>query len=726
MMQSKAKIIIVSILSALVLLFVSFGLTFAGGVVAKADSDVAISITGTNDYATNYTGNITLKISISNPSGLQIVGGQLDLYYDSSAFTYDSCSDKSGWSMQATADPGGNSYIRILFMDNSLNGTTSANFALCELKFTVASVSAQEYSFTPQNIKLTKMEGTTATKIDISQEAFKVSFHTPSSDTTVSSITVKANGSSGATLAGTWSGSTYSVTNAVEYTLTKVNIAVSATSSKANVSGVGDKTLSYTNNVANVKFTVTAEDGTSAEYTVKITRAAANTNTNATLVFTSTDDSLSIGQIALDSATLSYEVSESVPYALRLGVVSAAVTPSAGTSQVNSFKLNGNAYTAGSAMNLEVGANTLTVSVVSQGSAATSDYTVVLNVTAGNSDTAYKKIYISDSSGNELSWDSGLSITLTTAQTSGLTLHASAETQSSKVLIDGEEREQMALSLKSGSNKIEVQIVAEDGASETYTVTVTVMNAGTGESDYSVDLKFYAGGVQCTLRKSNNAYYATFNDNVTTLKISVTTSDETDDIFIAAYAGSTIRGVAGSGEALSFSSDMTEAQIQINRTSGETLTYRVVFVLIATSAATDYIVVGGDVVFSISQSDFVSENFSVIEQEVNVGSKQDSISFYLDVPENVTVESLYGATAPSVSGLRYTVSASSLTAGNNTIILRLEDKSAGISKLYVLNVVKAESGEKTTFLVMFIVFLVLFVAAACVIIYFVLKYIRAK
>lgn len=746
MLKMRTKSILIAL--AVMLVSVVCAILSMGAATTHSDA-VTVKLSESTVLTTVQEVTLTLSVEHSGDNGVGAVQGNIT--YDSTMFSIgedDFELKTTGWDSDSQIIVSAGN-IKIMFSANNTKGDVKGNFDVAVLKFkkigSPTDGSSYNFAFKENDDDFeVACASTTGVYTNATGSNGKITFRAPSSDASLKLITVRESSSSGNVLAGTWSNDnkTYTVTSKVAYTLANVYISAEKNETNATVSGTGVKNLTFNDNVATVSFTVTAEDGSKVDYSVIIERTPADTNTNATLSLSSSDASLTFESISLASGTTEYTVSAQVPYILRSGVVSAAATPVQSTSRVTGYQLNGASYTENAKMNLEVGDNTLTITVVSQGSptpAATTVYTVKISVIAGNSDTAYEKIYISDDGGNELNWDSGLSITLTTSQISGLTLHAAAQTSSSKVYIDGVETTSKSLTLSVGNNSFVVKIEAEDGQYEEYTVTVTVMSAGTS-NDYSVDFKFYAGGVQCSLRNFNNTYYAQFYDNVTSLRVTVTTSDSADDVFIGVYAGNALKGLADSGDNIAYSSDITEIKVQIQRSSGEMLTYTIALVAMSSSATENYISVGGDIQAFISQSDFLSENKNVINETVKVKYKQSDITFSLELPDTITVEVVYGAVQISGNGStsafgvqafstgtnEITLRAESLSTGGNTIVLRLEDSSAGISKLYVLNVVRAESGAKSAYLALFIVFLILFVAAACATVVFVIKYFRKK
>jgi hypothetical protein len=252
----------------------------------------------------------------------------------------------------------------------------------------------------------------------------------PSSVKTVASVTV--NGSDFTT--------GFNAAEALElpFGTTQVTVSVVPTSNLATVAITNNTGL--TTGANNVNVTVTAEDGTTADYTVKLNVLAANANT-------------ALSALTVNGTSLLTASSLDLPFGTT--AVSVEATTEAGTS---TFTVTGNS-------NLTAGSNTLTIRVTAQ-SGATQDIVKTLNVLSASSDKAITGITVN---GNVVE---GAAITLATGVTSATVL-ATLSSPFASYAVTG------ASSLNPGANTVTITVTAQDGTTAATEITVTVAQPST-------------------------------------------------------------------------------------------------------------------------------------------------------------------------------------------------------------------------------------------------------
>jgi hypothetical protein len=219
---------------------------------------------------------------------------------------------------------------------------------------------------------------------------------------------------------------------------TQATVSVTPTSNVATVAVTNNTGLSA--GVNNVSVVVTAEDGTTANYTVKLNVAAANANT-------------ALSALTVNGSSLLTASSLDLPFGTT--AVSVEATTEASTS---TFIVLGNS-------NLVTGSNTLTVRVTAQ-SGATQDFVKTLNVLAASSDKAITGITVNGSVVE------GSAITLATGVTSATVL-ATLSSPFASYAVTG------ASSLNPGANTVTITVTAQDGSTAATDITVTVAQPST-------------------------------------------------------------------------------------------------------------------------------------------------------------------------------------------------------------------------------------------------------
>ena len=252
----------------------------------------------------------------------------------------------------------------------------------------------------------------------------------PSSVKTVASVTVN----------GTDFTTGFNAAEALElpFGTTQVTVSVVPTSNLATVAITNNTGL--TTGANNVNVTVTAEDGTTANYTVKLNVLAANANT-------------ALSALTVNGTSLLTASSLDLPFGTT--AVSVEATTEAATSTLT---VTGNS-------NLVAGENTLTIRVTAQ-SGATQDIVKTLNVLAASSDKAITGITVNGSVVE------GSAITLATGVASATVL-ATLSSPFASYAVTG------ASSLNPGANTVTITVTAQDGTTSATEITVTVAQPST-------------------------------------------------------------------------------------------------------------------------------------------------------------------------------------------------------------------------------------------------------
>ena len=241
----------------------AFILLFLFTTTAKAAGNVSATFSGSNSVTVGST--VTLNLSINSVQGsadgkVYAFGGYIT--FDPEYLQYQSWSGANSW----TGSTGslGTGRIKVSTVDFSMaNGVSSGSIGTIKFK----ALKAGNTTVTMNTIEATDQEK----NLDVSFSGKTVTINeyvppTPkSNDSTLKSLSVSDYSITPAFSAGTKS---YSVT--VPSGTSSVNVVAAANDSKATVSGTGVVSLSSDTTTATVK--VTAEDGSTSNYTITINR----------------------------------------------------------------------------------------------------------------------------------------------------------------------------------------------------------------------------------------------------------------------------------------------------------------------------------------------------------------------------------------------------------------------------------------------------------------------
>lgn len=316
----------------------------------------------------------------------------------------------------------------------------------------------------------------------------------------------------------------------VDYEVEKITISATANASAATVEGTGEKTL----NVGKNEFTVTVSaSGKSADYTVEITRAAADLSLKEIKIG---DDVLTAGA----DGVYKYEVANAVSSVN----IAAAATKNYAVVEGAGEKT------------LAVGENTFTITVKAGDS--TKSYTV--KVVRAAVDLSLKEVKIG---GNVITAGADGVYKYTVANNvTEITISAMANNENATVEGDGVKQ-----NLVTGDNTFRVEVsVGEE--SKTYTVIIV-----REKSAVNTISEIKVNGNVVNYDDGENAYLVTVNDKTVTLTVTLTSE-------VSSYAIDPAVGVLQEGE--------NEFDITVTAENGATAVYTLVIKLVLPTYSVTY------------------------------------------------------------------------------------------------------------------------------------------
>ncbi|WMT92720.1 cadherin-like beta sandwich domain-containing protein [Pelagibacterium sp. H642] len=296
---------------------------------------------------------------------------------------------------------------------------------------------------------------------------------------------------------------------------------------QALASGSSSQAIDLDVGANTVTVLVTAQDGTTKAYTVTVTRAASHNSDLAGL-------SASVGSLSpdFDTGTFAYSVD------VGNDVTEMAFIPTVEQTTA-SVTVNGQAVTSGSTsqnIGLDVGANTVTIVVTAQDE-STQTYTVT--VTRAASDNSNLSGLAASQGAVSPGFSPG---TFAYAIDVGnditeIVFTPTAEETSASVTINGQSVTSGAASqdvaLDVGANLVAIVVTAEDGSTQTYTVTVT--RAASANSDLA-GLTVSDGTLAPAFAASTFAYTVAVGNDVTEINFTPTVDDGTASVTVNGQA----------------------------------------------------------------------------------------------------------------------------------------------------------------------------------------------
>ena len=431
------------------------------------------------DSTVSVGSNITIKMYVNSDSstngGIVSVGGNLS--FDSNYLEYVSgTGTNSPYKFQINTSA---NYI-IAGLDTTLDSGITSKTEVFTFVFKAKKVGNTQITLTnaklsdvssklttnvsPKTITIIDNEPTPTPTPSPSPSPSPSPTPSPSPSTKSSDATLKSLSASGYNLSPSFSKDNTSYTVKVPKTATTVKLEGTANDSKAKVSGLGNITLTGDTTTATIK--ITAEDGTTKTYTVKIEKEKEATTTKSS---DATLKKLDIGGFTLNPTFKSNINTYSIKVKNNITGLDVTAIPNNDKAKVT---ISGN-------KNWKEGTNTVTIKVTAE-DGSVNNYIINVeressnsnknNQTTKSSDNYLKSLTITSSHEIKPSFNKNVtSYNITVPyEVDKLNLNAIPNDSKSKVEITGNEN------FKVGKvNTVEIKITAEDGSVRLYSLNVT-------------------------------------------------------------------------------------------------------------------------------------------------------------------------------------------------------------------------------------------------------------
>lgn len=335
-----------------------------------------------------------------------------------------------------------------------------------------------------------------------------VSRQEPSSDNSISEI--KVNGARAVS-----SGAMLYTSVAVPYTAVSAELSITVSSTSATVKvdgqpytgGVRLVTL-LEDAVTSVKIEVTAENGTKAEYTLNIPRAALSSDSFITTLLVN-------GEAATLSGTT--YVSQTLNYGISVASIIVTVSPGA------TLSINGTPHVAGlqKSISLSGTATTVTIDVTAENGINTADYRLVIVRDEGSGAKSITQLLVNDTA---VTQDGDGFIYRAKNIIDSATVSASVSPYAT-MMFDGEIWSGSVITvtgLVSGDNVFAIEVTAQNGTRKVYTLNI-ILREVSSNSDLAL-IKVL--GAAISFDKATTAYTAEIAPYAEFADIVVKTEDE--------------------------------------------------------------------------------------------------------------------------------------------------------------------------------------------------------
>ena len=431
------------------------------------------------DSTVSVGSNITIKMYVNSDSstngGIVSVGGNLS--FDSNYLEYVSgTGTNSPYKFQINTSA---NYI-IAGLDTTLDSGITSKTEVFTFVFKAKKVGNTQITLTnaklsdvssklttnvsPKTITIIDNEPTPTPTPSPSPSPSPSPTPSPSPSTKSSDATLKSLSASGYNLSPSFSKDNTSYTVKVPKTATTVKLEGTANDSKAKVSGLGNITLTGDTTTATIK--ITAEDGTTKTYTVKIEKEKEATTTKSS---DATLKKLDIGGFTLNPTFKGNINTYSIKVKNNITGLDVTAIPNNDKAKVT---ISGN-------KNWKEGTNTVTIKVTAE-DGSVNNYIINVeressnsnknNQTTKSSDNYLKSLTITSSHEIKPSFNKNVtSYNITVPyEVDKLNLNAIPNDSKSKVEITGNEN------FKVGKvNTVEIKVTAEDGSVRLYSLNVT-------------------------------------------------------------------------------------------------------------------------------------------------------------------------------------------------------------------------------------------------------------
>ena len=474
------------------------------------------------------------------------------------------------------------------------------------------------------------------------------------------------------TLSPTFSSGTFAYTASVGNSVSQATVTPTARESDAGVavngvtvsSGSGQAvSLDVGSNV--IRVVVTAQDGTTQTYTVTVTRAA------------SSDAGLS--GLTLSPGTLSPVFSSGTfTYTASVGnsVSQVTVTPTVRESNA-SPTVDGTTVASGSGhdVSLDVGSNVITIVVTAQ-DGTTQTYTITVT-RAASSDAGLSGLTLSPGTLSPTFSSGTFAYTASVGNAvNQVTVTPTVNDSNASVTVDGADVSSgsgHSVSLDVGSNVIRVVVTAQDGTTQTYTVTVT--RAASSDAALS-GLTLSPGTLSPVFSSGTFAYTASVGNSVSQVTVTPTVNDSNASVTVD---GTTV--ASGSGHDVSLDVGSNVIRVVVTAQDGTTQTYTVT---VTRAASSDAGLSGLTLSPGTLSPTFSSGTFAYT---AGVGNAATSVTVTPTVRQSNASVTADVTTVSSGSGHDV-----SLDVGSNviTIVVTAQD---GTTQTYTITVTRAASSD---------------------------------
>jgi gliding motility-associated-like protein len=493
-----------------------------------------------------------------------------------------------------------------------------------------------------------------------------------SSTATLSNLTLSSG-----TLTPTFNGAVTVYTADVTNATTSITVTPTTTDPTAAVTVNGTPVLSGTASGSiplfigpnTITVTVTAQDGvTSSTYTITVNRAASSIATLSNLTISS-------GTLipVFASGTTSYVAS------VDNTVTSITITPTT-TDATATVTVNGTAVTSGSAsnaINLNVGANTITTIVTAQDGTTTDTYTITVN-RAPSSIASLSNLDLSSGSltpvfsSATLSYVAGVgNATTSITVTPTVTDPASTVTVNGAAVASGSASG--AIPLIIGSNTVTVVVTAQDGVTKTtYIVVVTRTASSTATLS---NLAISSGTLAPNFNTSVTSYAVSVPNAVSSVTVTPTSTDPTTSTI-------TVNGTAVASGSASGSIPLQVGSNNINvivtAQDGTTVTYTIT---VSRPPATSVVLANLTISSGSLAPDFSSTVFGYASAVANATTSLTVTATTSDPTNTITINGVQTGSGTPSAPIQLNVGANLITV--------IVSAPGGASTTYTITVARA-------------------------------------
>ncbi len=498
----------------------------------------------------------------------------------------------------------------------------------------------------------------------------------PATDATLSGIVL-----SHGTLSPAFSSGTTNYTSTLASNVSSITLTPTVTNTYATVLVNGDPVISgQSSGVINLGFGTntllvvgTAQDGSTQQtYTLTITRTAPSTD--ATLASLSMSNGLLSPTFA--SGTSSYTAT------VANNVSSITLTPTLANAS-GSITVNGDAIINGqstSVINLEAGANVLTIVGTAQDGSTQRIYTVTVTRTGPSTDATLSGLALSAGLLSPTFASGTPSYTATVANSvSSLTLTPTTTDAGATISVNGDVvasgQSSGIVNVSVGTNTLTIVVTAQDGTTQqSYTLTVTRTAPATDATLSGVVLS--AGSLSPAFSNGTTSYTATVGTNVSSLTLTPTVNEA--NATVTANGDAVTSGQSSGAINLGIGSNV----ITLVGLAQDGVTQQAYTVTVTRTAPSTVATLTGLSISTGTLSPVFSSNRT--NYEATVANSVSSITVTPIVTD--ATATIYVNGIPVVSG--QTSGAINLSPGENaiTVLVRAEDQTT--SKTYVLTVTR--------------------------------------